>query len=78
MCCCLFSCCIIFKELLNNTIIFNAFIVKIGDLNDYFGHFEYDCAGAIYSDEDENIPKLNQKANFFLDKKMKIVNGMIK
>ena len=66
------------EELLNNTIIFNAFIVKIGDLDGFYGHFEYDCGGAVYSDIDGNIPKIDQKADFFLDNGMKIVNGMIK
>jgi hypothetical protein len=66
------------EELLNNTIIFNAFIVKIGDLEECFGHVEYDCAGAVYSDNNENIPEINQKADFFLNNGMKIVNGMIK
>lgn len=66
------------EELLNNKIHFNAFIVKIGDLKDYFGHFEYDANGAIYSDKNENIPQLNQKADFYLNNDIEIVNGVLK
>ena len=56
---------------------FNAYIVKIGELDDYFGHFEYDANGALYSDDANNIPKLEQKADFYLNKNMKFVNGMM-
>lgn len=68
-----------FKEVLfNNKIFFNAFIAKIGDFDDYFGHFEYDAEGAIYSDEEDNIPKLEGKADFYLNNNLKIENGKIK
>jgi len=66
------------EELINNKIFFNAFIVKIGDLVDNFGHIEYDADGKIYSDSNQNIPNLNQKADFYLGKKIEIVNGLIK
>ena len=65
------------EELVGNQIRFNAYIVKIGELDDYFGHFEYDANGALYSDDDNNIPKLEQKADFYLNKNMKFVNGMM-
>ena len=68
-----------FREVLfNNKIKFNAFIAKIGDLDDFFGHFEYDTQGAIYSDDDDNIPKIDKKADFYLNNVIKISNGMIK
>ena len=66
------------EELIDNTIFFNAFIVKIGDLNNNHGHVEMDFEGKLFSDSVENIPKLNQKADFCLDKSIKIVNGAIK
>ena len=65
------------EELINDQICFNAYIVHISDLENYFGHFEYDAKGAIYQDENENFPKLNQKANFYLDNIIKVVNGVI-
>jgi hypothetical protein len=65
------------EELINDQICFNAYIVHISELENYFGHFEYDAKGAIYQDENENFPKLNQKANFYLDNTIKVVNGVI-
>ena len=68
-----------FKEqLIGNEIFFNAFIVKVGELDDYFGHFEYNAQEALYSDDFDNIPKLGEKGDFYLDKNVKIVNGLIK
>lgn len=66
------------EELIENQICFNACISQIGDLENYFGHFEYDAKGALYKDDFESIPKLNQKADFYLDNNIKFVNGMIK
>lgn len=66
------------EELINNKIFFNAFIVKIGDLEENFGHFEFDAKGEMYSDSNQNIPNLNLKADFYLGKKIEIVNGLIK
>ncbi len=66
-----------FTEVLNEgKIEFIAFIVEIGELTQNFGHFEYDAKGASYSDEQDNIPKLGQKAEFYLSEKVKIVNGL--
>ena len=66
------------EELIENQICFNAYIVTIGELDNYFGHFEYDAKGALYKDDFDNFPKLNQKADFYLDNDVKFVNGMIK
>ena len=66
------------EELIEGKICFIAYFAKIADLDNYFGHFEYDAEGAEYSDQNENIPKLNQKADFYLDKNKIIVNGTIK
>ena len=66
------------EELIENQICFNAYVSQIGDLENYFGHFEYDAKGALYKDDFDSIPKLNQKADFYLDNNIKIVNGMIK
>ncbi len=65
------------EELINNQICFNAYIVHISDLDNYFGHFEFDAKGALYHDESDNFPKLNQKANFYLDNDIKFVNGLM-
>ncbi|WP_369765078.1 M14 metallopeptidase family protein [Flavobacterium sp. WC2429] len=66
------------EELIENKIYFNAYIVEIGELKGYYGHFEYDAKGAVYKDDLDNFPKLNQKADFYLDKSLKFVNGLIK
>ncbi|RTY88712.1 M14 family metallopeptidase [Flavobacterium sp. RSP15] len=66
------------EELIENQVCFNAYVSQIGDLEDYYGHFEYDAKGALYKDGYNDIPKLNQKADFYLDNNMKFVNGMIK
>jgi hypothetical protein len=65
------------EELINNQISFNAYIVHIGELDNFFGHFEYDAKAALYQDENENFPKLNQKANFYLNDALEIANGLI-
>ena len=38
----------------------------------------YDAENAAYTDDGTNFPNLNQKADFYLDKNIKITNGMIK
>lgn len=66
------------EEFIENQIYFIAYVSQIGDLENYFGHREYDAKGALYTDNFDNIPKLNQKADFYLNNTIKIVNGMIK
>ena len=66
------------EELFENQIYFNAYISQIGELENHFGHYEYDAKGALYKDDYDNFPKLNQKADFCLDNNIKFVNGMIK
>jgi hypothetical protein len=65
------------EELINNQICFNAYIAHIGKLDEYFGHFEYDGKGAIYYDENENFPKINQQVSFYLDNNIRFFNGLI-
>lgn len=65
------------EELINNKIFFNAFIVKIGDLDDHQGHVEYDAKGMLYSDQEKGFPTLNQRADFVLGDQFKVVNGLI-
>ncbi|KQX00583.1 M14 metallopeptidase family protein [Flavobacterium sp. Root420] len=66
------------EELIENKIHFNAYIAEVGELENYFGHYEYDAQGAIYSDNHNNFPKVNEKADFYLNKNVKFVNGLIK
>jgi hypothetical protein len=64
------------EKLMENQVLFEAYFAEIGVLDSYFGHFEYDAKNALYSSEEGNIPKLNEKADFCLDKSIKIVNGI--
>jgi len=64
------------ERLIENQVLFEAYFAEIGTLDSYFGHFEYDAKDALYSNEEDNFPKLNEKADFCLDKNIKIVNGL--
>nr|WP_294780979.1 M14 metallopeptidase family protein [uncultured Flavobacterium sp.] len=66
------------EELIENTIHFNAYIAEVGELENYFGHYEYDAKGEEYYDDLANFPKVGQKADFYLNKNVKFVNGLIK
>jgi len=66
-----------FTEVLqDNDISFVAKLVEMGELTGNHGHFEYDANGASYSDDLDNIPKLDQNIDFYLGEKVKIVNGL--
>ncbi|MGC4039771.1 MAG: M14 family metallopeptidase [Flavobacterium sp.] len=66
-----------YKEVLrNNKIDFEAEIAQIDDLEEYFGHVEVDAKGRSYADGNENIPKIEAKANFSLGD-ITIENGNI-
>jgi hypothetical protein len=65
------------EELIDGKIQFNAYIVEVGELENYFGHYVYDAKGAAYTDDFANFPKPDQKANFYLNKNVKFVNGLI-
>ena len=65
------------EELIENQVCFNAYIAKIDELDDYFGHVEYDAKGALYKDNRNNIPELDQKADFYLENNSKFVNGLM-
>jgi hypothetical protein len=65
------------EELIGNKICFNAYIVAIGELDGFFGHFEFDGEGASFESDLKVFPELNQKADFYLNKNIKFVNGLI-
>jgi hypothetical protein len=66
------------EELIGDQICFNAYINQIDDLENCFGHQEYDAQGALYSDDFDSVPKLEAKANFYLNKNIEFSNGLIK
>jgi hypothetical protein len=66
------------EELIEGQICFNAYITEVGDLENYFGHYEYDAKEAFYTDDVANFPNVNQKANFYLNDNLHFVNGLLK
>jgi hypothetical protein len=67
-----------YKEVLNkNKVTFEARIAQVDQLENYFGHQVLDAQGEMYQDEVVNFPNIEQKADFYLGKKMKIVNGLL-
>jgi hypothetical protein len=65
-----------FKEVLNNgKVTFEAVIAQMDNLENYFGHIEINANGEKYYDDESNFPILGKKANFYLGKNIKIVNG---
>jgi hypothetical protein len=66
-----------FKEVLNKgKITFEAFIAQVDNLEDYFGHVEVDAQGETYHDNQDNFPKVDAKADFYLGDKQ-VINGRI-
>jgi hypothetical protein len=65
------------EEIIDGKIVFNAYIEQIEMLDCLFGHYEYDAKGSLYSDENGNLPRLGQRANFFLGN-VQFENGLIK
>jgi hypothetical protein len=64
------------EELIDGVICFNAYIVKIDDLDANFGHIEIDAHNKSFKSSITNVPQLNQKADFYLGN-IKIENGEI-
>lgn len=65
-----------YKEMLvDDTIVFEATFVEVGEGITNFGHQEYDGQGGIYSDDLQNIPEIDHKANFYLNGTISFVNG---
>jgi len=67
-----------YKEVLNKgKIIFEARIAQIDNLEHFFGHKVLDAQGEKYHDNETDFPNIEQKADFYLGKNIKIVNGLI-
>jgi hypothetical protein len=64
------------EKLENNQIKFEAKIVQVEDLDTVKGHLEYDAQQMVFSSESGNFPKINHKANFYLNKLLKFDNGL--
>ncbi|NMH26178.1 M14 family metallopeptidase [Flavobacterium solisilvae] len=67
-----------YKEVLSEgKILFEAYIVQIDDLEKHFGHIEFDAKNKLYHDNVKNIPIIGQKADFYLEKSIRFVNGLM-
>lgn len=67
-----------YKEVLQqDKIKFEAYISQIDNLDDYFGHKEFDANGAAYFNEQNNFPIMDEKADFSIGNHIKFVNGIL-
>jgi len=67
-----------FKEVLDKGhVSFEARIAQIDSLENYFGHTVIDAQAEKYEDGIDDFPNIEQKADFYLGKKIKIVNGLL-
>ena len=64
------------EELIDGNIEFNAYICEVGALEGKIGHFSYNAHKMRYSDGKNNIPNIDEKADFYLEKNIKFVNGV--
>ena len=61
----------------NNKILFEAKIVEIGNLENCFGHVTFEAKGEKYTDDHDNFPNIGSKADFYIGKQNKFVNGLL-
>ncbi len=55
---------------------FIAIIAKIDDLDNYYGHIEYDCEEGLFLSNGLHNPILNEKADFFINNLTEFNNGV--
>lgn len=65
-------------RLSNNSLELIAYIEECGNLDGFYGHFEFDAVGADYENFESKFPVKGDEANFYLSKSIKIINGLIK
>lgn len=63
------------EKLVDNKIIFEANIVEVGEGVTNFGHQEYNGEGGIYTDDFNNVPEIDNSADFYLNSVISFVNG---
>ena len=66
------------EEIIENQLVFKAYISSVGDLEGFYGHTEYDAQQELFQDEEGNFPKINGKADFMLGNSKIFVNGLLK
>lgn len=67
------------EVLIDDSIIFEAFIKDIADSQNFYGHIEYDCKEALFTGKDKShLPKSEEKADFIIGSNREFVNGLEK
>ena len=64
------------EVLIADKVEFLAIISKISDLENYFGHVEYDCKSMLFSLDGKNYPEIGAKATFNIDNLAYFDNGI--
>jgi hypothetical protein len=64
------------EEVIADKVEFKAIISKISDLENYFGHVEFDCEFMLFSSGDKHYPEIGEVATFDLNKSIKFNNGL--
>ena len=60
----------------NGQLKFVATIAKIDDLQNFKGHLEYDCEEGLFESKGEYFPKIEDKADFFINNLTEFNNGV--
>ena len=64
------------EEVIADKVEFRAIISKISDLENYFGHVEYDCESMLFSSNGKPYPTIGEEATFDLNNSIKFSNGL--
>ena len=64
------------EEVIADKVEFRAIISKISDLENYFGHVEYDCESMLFSSNGKPYPIIGEEATFDLNNSIKFNNGL--
>lgn len=64
------------EVLIADKVEFVAIISKISDLENYFGHIEYDCESQLFSSNGKHFPEIGVKATFNINNSMFFHNGI--
>jgi hypothetical protein len=65
------------EEIIENQLFFNAYISSVGDLNEFYGHLEYDAQQDLFHDGTDDFPNIEEKADFTIGKSKIFVNGLL-
>lgn len=64
------------EVLIADKVEFVAIISKISDLENYFGHIEYDCESLLFSSDGKHFPEIGAKATFTINNSVYFNNGL--